>query len=445
MGFSTSKHIRPGALSDSAKVQDIKMKSHQADHISPGENYIQPKLTIGAINDSYEKEANTVADKIMRMPEQNFIQRKCAHCEEEEKKELQRKPLSQSITNVQAKADNGAVVSSSINDKINSSKGNGRGMDESTQSFMQNRIGTDFSNVKIHTDGEAIQMNRELNAKAFTTGSDIYFNEGQYQPESLAGKQLLAHELVHTVQQKENKGQVQRMIEVNPGVELDTMGYSVAKGGNIYTNSVVVKSSVYNEIVTSLLNSDRTFKLAGSTNKEANANLKKHIAARVGIIDFADKKKYTFAAGAGFTMNPDYWNVDHVKGSFDVKAGVDKQKAMDDLNVHPDQYAIACEAATAITMKGGSKSDIRSDSSELDTDWVPGDWGYIENTKFPRPGGTPGLEGENIIYVGKNKFWGHFGPGKEYKTLKEWFDQVNGWNSGAVITSQRKYPKAGLE
>jgi hypothetical protein len=124
---------------------------------------------------------------------------------------------------------------------------------------------------------------------------------------------------------------------------------------------------------------------------------------------------------------------------------VDKQNAMDDLNVHPDKYAIACEAATAITMKGGGKSDIATDNSELDTDWVPGDWGYIKNTKFPRPGGIPGREGENIIYTGKDKFWGHFNPGKEYKTLKQWFDMVDSWNSGAVLTTSRKYPKAGLE
>jgi hypothetical protein len=70
-------------------------------------------------------------------------------------------------------------------------------MDANTQSFMSSRFATDFSNVKIHTDGEAVQMNRELNAKAFTTGNDIYFSEGQYQPNSDSGKHLLAHELTH--------------------------------------------------------------------------------------------------------------------------------------------------------------------------------------------------------------------------------------------------------
>lgn len=117
---------------------------------------------------------------------------------------------------------------------------------------------------------------------------------------------------------------------------------------------------------------------------------------------------------------------------------------MDDLNVHPEQYKIACEAATAITVQGGGKSPVRFHSSGDDEDWIPGDWGYIENTRFPA-GGTPGLEGENIIYVGKDKFWGHFNPGLEYKTLKQWFDLVNSWNTGAYITNIRRYPNAGLE
>jgi len=164
--------------------------------------FVQPKLSVGQPDDKYEKEADAVADKVMRMPEQNFMQRKCAHCEEEEKKQVQRKPFSQNITtNIQANGETGTSVSNSVANKVNSSKGSGNNMDGNTQSFMQNNLGTDFSKIKIHTDTEAIQMNQELNAKAFTVGNDIYFNEGQYQPASDSGKHLLAHELVHTIQQ----------------------------------------------------------------------------------------------------------------------------------------------------------------------------------------------------------------------------------------------------
>jgi hypothetical protein len=170
---------------------------------------IQSKLEVSKPDDKYEKEADMVADNVMRMPEPNFVQRKCAHCEEEEKK-IQRKPVSESITPfIQTKSEVGSTVSDSLSNKISSSQGTGSNMDSNTQSFMSSRFGNDFNSVKIHTDGNAIQMNRELNAKAFTTGNDIYFNEGQYQPHTSNGKQLLAHELTHTIQQNRSVKSVQ--------------------------------------------------------------------------------------------------------------------------------------------------------------------------------------------------------------------------------------------
>ncbi|MVT08331.1 eCIS core domain-containing protein [Chitinophaga tropicalis] len=66
---------------------------------------------------------------------------------------------------------------------------------------MSSAIGADFSNVRIHTDDKAAQLNSELGAQAFTHGNDVYFNSGKYDTESTAGKRLLAHELTHVVQQ----------------------------------------------------------------------------------------------------------------------------------------------------------------------------------------------------------------------------------------------------
>ena len=159
--------------------------------------FVQAALSIGAVNDPLEKEADAMADKVMRMPENGLIQRKCSSCEEEDK--VQRKPLASFI---QKKGSQGGMLASeSVSNKINSSKGKGSGLPKSTKSFMGNRFGTDFSKVNIHTGGEAVQMNRELSAKAFTVGSDIYFNKGQYNPGSSVGKRLLAHELTHVLQQ----------------------------------------------------------------------------------------------------------------------------------------------------------------------------------------------------------------------------------------------------
>ena len=82
-------------------------------------------------------------------------------------------------------------------------------MDGGTNSFMSSRFGTDFSDVKIHTDTKAAKMNQEISARAFTVRNDVYFDKGEYRPSSLEGQRLLAHELTHVVQQRKNKNNAQ--------------------------------------------------------------------------------------------------------------------------------------------------------------------------------------------------------------------------------------------
>jgi len=171
---------------------------------------IQPKLSVNTPGDKYEQEADAMADKVIQTTGNNSIQRKCSDCEEEEK--IQRKPLSTNITPlVQTRqATNTPAVTPSLNNHIETSRGCGKAMDSHTRSFMSNGFGVDFSHVKIHADHEAASMNKELNAKAFTVGNDIYFNEGEYQPGSSKGKHLLAHELTHVIQQRSMDKRVQR-------------------------------------------------------------------------------------------------------------------------------------------------------------------------------------------------------------------------------------------
>ncbi len=101
--------------------------------------------------------------------------------------------------------DSGDDVSS----QIQSAKGGGMPMEDSIKSEMESGFGHDFSNVRIHTGSGASNMNKSLGAKAFTTGNDIFFNEGEYQPNAKSGKQLLAHELTHTLQQGKAETNVQ--------------------------------------------------------------------------------------------------------------------------------------------------------------------------------------------------------------------------------------------
>lgn len=100
----------------------------------------------------------------------------------------------------QASGDDG-TVSPSVESTLQSSKGGGSPLDNNTRGEMESGFGADFSNVRVHNDSAAVQMNQELGSQAFANGSDIYFNEGNYNPGSDSGKHLLAHELTHTVQQ----------------------------------------------------------------------------------------------------------------------------------------------------------------------------------------------------------------------------------------------------
>ncbi|MEM1408025.1 MAG: hypothetical protein AAGG59_14690, partial [Bacteroidota bacterium] len=228
------------------------------------------------------------------------------------------------------------------------------------------------------------------------------------------------------------------------GLDLNTHGYTTSKSGNVYSAPKIVRNKgLFHEVFTGLLGSPRVFKLAGSTNSEIDNSFRKQRTARMNIVRFASKKKYSFGAGSKFKMNPKYWDVDAT--SWNLKPGADREEAINDLNVNPDKYSIACLAATQLTMEGGGKSPLTSSSGIAVDDWIPGDWGYILNTKFSGLEKDVGLEGENIIYAGNDLFWGHFGPGNEYKTLKEWFDKVKSWHGGALIESDRDYPSVGLE
>ena len=92
-------------------------------------------------------------------------------------------------------------VTSDLESTIESRRGGGQALPDSARDFFEPRFGQDFSGVNIHTGGEADTLNRQLEARAFTTGGDIFFREGEYNPDSSAGRELLAHELTHVVQQ----------------------------------------------------------------------------------------------------------------------------------------------------------------------------------------------------------------------------------------------------
>lgn len=122
----------------------------------------------------------------------NKVQRKCAHCEAEEKK-MHRKESGDEREEVAAGTEN----------YINTLSG-GKPLTQNERSFFEPRFGHDFSNVQLHTDTAANESAKNINALAYTHGNNIVFGPDQYQPDSDAGKKLLAHELTHVVQQNGN-------------------------------------------------------------------------------------------------------------------------------------------------------------------------------------------------------------------------------------------------
>ncbi|GAA4276786.1 eCIS core domain-containing protein [Aquimarina mytili] len=190
---------------------------------------VQTKLTVGQPGDKYEKEADTMADAVVNNTSKPDIQNKeissiqreslatpqedeklgTAEQRMEEDKLVQEKPEIQKMggeeeEELQAKSissTSNQTTSKGLSQQIKNKSGKGKSLPKKTKAEMEASFEHDFSSVNIHTDQDAVAMNKELSAQAFTYGSDVYFNTGKYNPDSTSGKQLLAHELTHVVQQ----------------------------------------------------------------------------------------------------------------------------------------------------------------------------------------------------------------------------------------------------
>jgi len=186
---------------------------------------VQAKLAINQPGDRYEEEADRVAEQVMRMPETRIanrsemaqppiMRRSCPKCRKKasERKEveerLQMKPLSTCASHfVQTSPSNVPPI---VHEVLRSP---GRPLDSATRAFMEPRFGCDFSRVRVHTDARAAESARSVNALAYTVGRDLVFASNLYTPQT-NGRWLLAHELVHVMQQQDSNcpqsGRVQR-------------------------------------------------------------------------------------------------------------------------------------------------------------------------------------------------------------------------------------------
>ena len=136
---------------------------------------------------------------MQRAPEEEGVQ--------EEEEEVQMKREGAAGDGVHAPVGlEGGPLHPAIAERIQAKRGGGSPLDAAVRTSMESTLGTSLSDVKVHADTEADALNRSVSAVAFTTGSDIFFKQGAYNPASGEGQQLLAHELTHVVQQRSMGG-----------------------------------------------------------------------------------------------------------------------------------------------------------------------------------------------------------------------------------------------
>ncbi len=107
----------------------------------------------------------------------------------------------QRVMDLSRKADRNTSVTPEVEQSIQQARGSGQALDSKVRGQMESSFGTDFSDVRVHANVEADSLNRALSSRAFTTGQNIFFRQNEYNPGSSTGRELLAHELTHVVQQ----------------------------------------------------------------------------------------------------------------------------------------------------------------------------------------------------------------------------------------------------
>lgn len=216
-----------------AKYPDTRAK--KASNFVPNPN---KQVALSSPGDASEKQADDVADKVMRQQEVGNISattenvQTYARSYDENSHDEQHSSYGELNENYQdefhSSYDVSAFIARQVFDRAidqqseeaaNSPEfeaglqnSTGTSMEPEVQADMEESFGQDFSDVKIHQGNKANELSESINAKAFATGNDIYFKEGAYNPKSSEGKRLLAHELTHTVEQGGQKGSTKRKI-----------------------------------------------------------------------------------------------------------------------------------------------------------------------------------------------------------------------------------------
>lgn len=204
-------HIASPHIYRSLRASELNQQQHPASAIFPPRDFgrlpiyprqrLQAKLMVGSSDDVYEREADSISQRVMRLAAPQ-LQRacdcggSCPACRktpvESQDAHVQTKPL--------ADDEREQAPAPAIVDEVLALPGDP--LDTATRSFMESRFGHDFSRVRIHTGQNAAESAEAVQARAYTVGNRVVFGAGQYLPGTQAGQTLLAHELTHVIQQR---------------------------------------------------------------------------------------------------------------------------------------------------------------------------------------------------------------------------------------------------
>jgi len=199
---------------------------------------LQAKLQIGHPGDPYEREADRVAEQILhasnlsgssstpdriqpqvadedeqrkRPEDRSLLRRQTGYTEASLQRQVsaanerRRRPEEEAQIQGESRESSTPTPGRSFEQDLTALQHGGEPLSDSQRSFFEPRFGADFSQVRIHRGAQAGSMARQAHARAFTTGQDIVFGDGEYAPDAPGGQQLLAHELTHVVQQSPNE------------------------------------------------------------------------------------------------------------------------------------------------------------------------------------------------------------------------------------------------
>ena len=187
---------------------------------APERTHLQRRLVVGSIDDPQEREADGIADHVMRgfaaavhhsAPVQAL--RKCDECEKKEEDDEGRPNLRRKSVESVGPVSGRALAPPSVTAALASPA---LRLDSPARSFLEPRFGRSLGNIRIHSDPAAARSAHALSARAYTVGRDIVFAPGQYSPDTFQGRWLLAHEVAHTIQQSSGSAPANTIVQRKP-------------------------------------------------------------------------------------------------------------------------------------------------------------------------------------------------------------------------------------